>query len=149
MTTSLTYFIISFFIGLVLVAPYLWWLNRLSLNRLNQAAGVGLIVAAIIYIGFAWFNGNEPWLLVEALGVLLYGLSAWLAWRFSILWLAAGWGLHPLWDVWVHWLGLGSHIAPAWYAIACLSFDFAVAIYIVKRSGLRPLLHHESNGGNN
>ncbi|MCG8412901.1 MAG: hypothetical protein MI746_01670 [Pseudomonadales bacterium] len=127
----MAYFSISFVLGLIFVAPYLAWVHRLSLRDANKALGFGLFIAAVIYIGFAWFNGNGNWLVVELIGVAVYGLAVWLALRYSILWLAAGWVFHPVWDVCVHWLGPGTHIVPAWYAIACLSFDLAVAIFIV------------------
>ena len=140
MDVSNSYFVISFILGLVLAALYLYWLNRLNELRFRQAASVGLVIAALIYIGFAWFYGDRQWLIVELLGVAAYSTAALLALRYSALWLAVGWGLHPIWDLWVHWLGPGTHIVPAWYAIACLSFDLLVAGYIVMRSDIKSLL---------
>ena len=131
MTTSYGYFFISFFLGFVIVVPYILWLQRLGPKQLCQAAAIGLVVAAVIYIGFSLFNADRSWVMVEVLGVLAYGLAAWLAIRYSLLWLAAGWGLHPIWDVWLHWLGPGSDIVPPWYAIACLSFDVALGVFVI------------------
>ncbi len=139
MDVSNSYFAISFILGLALAALYLYWLNRLHDLRFKQAASAGLVIAALIYIGFAWFYGDGQWLLVEVLGVLAYGVAVLLALRHSVLWLAVGWGLHPIWDLWVHWLGPGAYIVPAWYAIACLSFDLLVAGYIVMRSDITSL----------
>ena len=48
----------------------------------------------------------------------------------SVWWIVAGWALHPLWDVGVHFLGPGRSFAPETYTIACLSFDLLVAAYI-------------------
>jgi len=140
MDVSNSYFLISFILGLVLAVLYLYWLNRLNDVQFKQAASAGLMIAAFIYIGFAWFYGERQWLIVELLGVGVYGTAALLALRYSVLWLAVGWGLHPIWDLWVHWLGPGTHIVPAWYAIACLSFDLLVAGYIVMRSDMKSLL---------
>jgi hypothetical protein len=57
-----------------------------------------------------------------------YGLaqSAW-----PPYWIAAGWAAHPLWDFPLHYLGPGHSFAPESWAIACVSFDLVVAVYIV------------------
>lgn len=47
------------------------------------------------------------------------------------------WAAHPLWDVGLHLLGGGRDFAPAWYAIACISFDGVVALYLAFRCGRR------------
>jgi hypothetical protein len=44
--------------------------------------------------------------------------------------------LHPLWDVVLHYVGPGHSFTPWAYAIACVSFDWLVAIYIVIGYGL-------------
>ena len=41
-----------------------------------------------------------------------------------------GWATHPLWDVGVHLVNRQPNVAPAWYEIACVSFDFIVAAYV-------------------
>ena len=93
-----------------------------------------LIVAAIIYVLFAIIWGNTTWMVIEIIGVPTYGLFAWAAMRYSSYWLAIGWLLHPLWDAWLHLLGPGKTVAPAWYAIACITFDILVAGYIFYRA---------------
>ena len=55
----------------------------------------------------------------------------WLGLRRSPLWLAAGWALHPVWDIALHFFGPGRAFAPETYTIACLSYDLVVAGYIV------------------
>ncbi|TKB43139.1 DUF6010 family protein [Thalassotalea mangrovi] len=55
------------------------------------------------------------------------------------IWLALGWLLHPVWDIGLHLQGPGWHIVPPWYAVACVSFDILVAIYIVWRIRNQPL----------
>jgi hypothetical protein len=94
--------------------------------------GLGLVVAALIYVVFAlWSNALSLWLLIELAGVALYGTAGLLGMRGSIWWLAAGWALHPVWDVVLHSLGAGSVFAPQWYVFACVSFDLLVAGYVV------------------
>jgi uncharacterized protein DUF6010 len=91
-----------------------------------------LFAAAGAYLGFA-FNPSTPrvWLLVELLQCIAYGTLGLYGWRGSPYWLALGWVLHPLWDFGVHHLGPGREFAPLGYVIACISFDWVVALYIV------------------
>lgn len=119
--------------GLILVAPLLYFANAKNLEGANRLLGRALMVAALIYVGFAAAWGNSYWLLFETLGIPLFGFFYWLSLRGSSLWLAVGWLLHPVWDVPLHLLGPGSQIAPQWYAITCVSFDVAVALYIIHR----------------
>ena len=100
---------------------------------MKHLLGISLIIAAIIYIGFAVVWGSPVWVAVEALGALFYTLFYWLSIKYSALWLSLGWILHPVWDVVLHLFGPGSQVAPEWYAIACLSFDIVVAVYILHR----------------
>ena len=51
----------------------------------------------------------------------------------GIIWLSLGWLLHPVWDIAVHLFGPGHEVAPAGYAVACVSFDIAVAVYLAKK----------------
>lgn len=95
-----------------------------------------LFAAAGAYFGFATLGrevvGARPiWTLVELLQVVVFGAMALLGLRGSPYWLAAGWALHPLWDVLLHYIGPGQAFTPWTYAIACISFDWLVAIYIV------------------
>jgi hypothetical protein len=53
--------------------------------------------------------------------------------RGSPMWLAAGWALHPVWDIALHYFGPGRAVAPETYAIACLSYDLLVAAYPSRR----------------
>jgi hypothetical protein len=96
-----------------------------------------LIVAAGAYFGFAIGAGAGPrWTLVELAQCIVYGAMALLGLRGSPYWLAAGWALHPVWDVALHYFGPGRSFAPWTYAIACISFDLVVALYIVVAYGV-------------
>jgi hypothetical protein len=100
----------------------------------RRILGVGLVVAAAIYVGFAVAGGaTARWIGVEVVGVVLYGALAALGMVGSLGWLAAGWALHPVWDVGLHLLASGSAFSPAWYAIQCVGFDLVVAAYLAMR----------------
>ena len=95
-----------------------------------------LFIAAGAYFGFATLGrdvvGSPPiWMLVEIAQVIVFGSLGLLGLRGSPYWIAAGWALHPFWDVVVHYIGPGSSFTPWTYAIACISFDWLVALYIV------------------
>jgi hypothetical protein len=95
-----------------------------------------LFVAAGAYFGFATLgrdvvDTHPIWILVELAQVVVFGTLALLGLRGSPYWLAAGWALHPIWDIVLHYIGPGNAFTPWTYAIACLSFDWLVAIYIV------------------
>jgi uncharacterized protein DUF6010 len=56
--------------------------------------------------------------------------------RRSAYWIAAGWALHPVWDIALHYIGPGRTFAPWSYTIACGTFDLIVAGYVVLAYGL-------------
>ena len=90
-----------------------------------------LIIAALAYVAFAVRAGEGAfWMVGELVGVGIYGIMGLLGLRGSPMWLAAGWALHPLWDVVLHYFGPGSSFAPISYTIPCVSFDLLVAVYI-------------------
>src|SRR5215218_187692 len=102
---------------------------------------IWLFIAAGAYFGFATLGrdvvGTSPiWMLVEIAQVIVFGALALLGLRGSPYWIAAGWALHPFWDVVLHYIGPGDSFTPWTYAIACISFDWAVAIYIVIAYGV-------------
>lgn len=121
-------------IGALLGGGLAWFAHR-SRTGWYRVLGLGLIVAAAIYVGFALRADDAArWLGVEAIGLLSFGAMGWLGLSGRAWWLVAGWGLHPLWDVPLHYSGAGAGIAPDWYAIACLSFDLVVAAYVAART---------------
>lgn len=116
--------------GLILAAPLIYLANKGSKAYNIRLLGIALIAAAFVYVAFAITWGTGEWVLIELLGVPIYALFYFLAKRYSVYYLALGWLLHPIWDIVLHYCGPGSHIAPQWYAIACISFDIAVASYL-------------------
>jgi hypothetical protein len=96
-----------------------------------------LFVADGAYFGFALLAAPGPiWVLAELMQVIVFGAMGLLGLRGSVWWLAAGWALHPLWDVVLHYLGPGYSFAPITYTIPCLSFDLLAAAYIAIAYGL-------------
>ncbi len=121
---------IQILLGIVLALPFVMLAGR-SYQPTHMLA-TGLLLAALIYVGFAVFGGAESsWIGVELSGVLFYGFFAWLGLKQSIYWLSAGWGLHLLWDVGLHQFTTGSVYTPSWYPPVCIGFDLAVAALIL------------------
>lgn len=114
-------------LGVALALPYIA-VGRRQQGRPARAwwAG-GLVVASLVYVGFASAGGAAlAQLAIEVGGVAVYGLFATLGLRGYRGWVAAGWLLHPLWD-----LGVGhGGAAPEWYLWTCLAFDAAVGLWL-------------------
>ncbi len=122
---------IQLLLGAVLAVPFVLYVR--SRRGEDPIYAQGLVVAALIYVGFAVAAGAGAGALVtEIIGVLLFGAVAWLGVRRAALWLAAGWAAHVGWDLLLHPLA-GSGYAPAWYVRACVGFDLAVAAWIALR----------------
>lgn len=91
--------------------------------------GVGLVVAALIYVGLALPTGDGRWLILETAGVAIFGGVAW----FGLVrpgWLAIGWMAHVIWDVGLH-LDRAQSVVGTWYPLACIGFDLIVAGYLL------------------
>ena len=74
-----------------------------------------LFVAAGAYFGFATLGRDvvgSPaiWILIELAQVIVIGALALLGLRGSPYWIAAGWALHPFWDVVLHYMGPDTHL---------------------------------------
>ena len=123
------------FAALAVIVPA-FLLSRFTRDIIGRSVLViFLLAAAGAYFGFATLGrdvvGTHPiWTLVELAQVIVFGAIALLGLRGSPYWIAAGWALHPVWDIVVHYIGPGQSFTPWTYAIACLSFDWLVAIYI-------------------
>jgi uncharacterized protein DUF6010 len=91
--------------------------------------GLGLLVAALIYVGLALPTADGRWVALEAAGVAIYGGIAWLGLRRPTA-LAVGWMAHVVWDVALH-LGRTQPIVGPWYPIACVGFDLVVGGFLL------------------
>lgn len=127
----MSYYIIWLVAGLVLGTGFILFARSSFPKKEGQTFSISLLIVALIYIGFALAWGTVNWVGIETIGVFFYGLLAWLGLRKHILWTALGWALHPIWDAGLHLWGPGFEVVPDWYAIACISFDGVVALYIL------------------
>ena len=116
-------------LGAILGALFIRFAGSRSPDGKLRFFAVGLVVAAVIYVGFALADGVE-WIALEAAGVVLFVLLAYAGVRHSPLLLALGWTLHVGWDVGLH-LARQQVVVPAWYPSVCISFDLLVAGYVV------------------
>lgn len=108
-----------------------WYSSSYSLARITKMWAIGLLIVALIYLGFAGYQQMDaPHLLLEIIGIIVYGSFAFLSLRYGVLWLATGWILHVAWDALVHpyW---AAPCAPSWYPGACLGFDLVVAAFLI------------------
>ena len=65
-------------------------------RRTRQILFRGLVVAALAYVIFSVHGRTSAsWVLLELLGVCIYGGMAFLGLRRSPWWMVAGWALHP------------------------------------------------------
>ena len=124
--------VVGVVVGMLGGAAYLSWVRRSRLNEERRLA-IGLVVAALIYVGFAVVGGTGlAQIGIELGGVVAFGGIAVVALGKRIEWFALGWGLHVLWDVVLHSPEMS--FVPAWYPIACVAFDAMVAGYALARS---------------
>jgi hypothetical protein len=95
-----------------------------------RVLALGLVVAALIYVGLALAGSGREWLAIEMAGLVLFGCLAWLGLRASRWWLAMGWVAHVAWDVGLH-LDRAQAVVAAWYPLLCVGFDLVVAGFLV------------------
>lgn len=122
-------------VGGILAVPCLYSSDREPLHRARHRFGLGLVTAAVIYVGFAlWWPHDDGWLVIEAAGIVLYSSFYLLALYLDNLYiLAVGWLLHPVWDCF-HMAGTeGAKHTPEWYVYACIGFDIIMAVVIAWR----------------
>jgi metal-dependent hydrolase (beta-lactamase superfamily II) len=101
-------------------------------NYEGRAWALFLLLAALIYVGFAAFNGADArWTKVEVGGLVGFGLVAAIGWHWAVL-VGVGWLAHASWDVFVHPGGLPGYV-PFWYPPLCLGFDVFVGSFLITR----------------
>jgi hypothetical protein len=113
----------------ILLAMLLVWLAERRPARARFIYGVALVVAALIYVGFAVLGGADArWLGIEAFGVALFGAAAYVGVTAAPLVLALAWIAHISWD----FFHSGSAYTPGWYIFLCAGFDAVIAIAVFK-----------------
>lgn len=121
--------LIELIIGVILAIGFILLARRsVNFTKEKRIYAVGLVVAALIYVGFGVFSDSVAWKIIELLGVLVYALFAWLGLKKSGWFLAVGWALHVVWDAGLH--GASTPFVPHWYIAGCIGFDLLLAGYI-------------------
>ncbi len=128
--------VIALLLGTVLSLGLVRLARTFPPKRERRVYAVGLVIAALVYVGFGAAGGaGAQWLALETLGLLLYGAAAWAGLRGRTWLLAAGWAAHIGWDVLLHLSGAGSEYTPHWYPWLCVSFDLVMAGAVLASSG--------------
>lgn len=120
--------ILEIMIGVLLTLPFIPLVNKLSVQWRDRYLALSLVLAGLIYVGFAMIWGNREWVLIEMVGLLACVIFAVLGLLRSSLFIALGWFMHPVWDVGLHTLVDHEHV-PGWYPGVCIGVDWAVAAY--------------------
>jgi hypothetical protein len=108
--------------------------RRLGQKRELRIYAIGLVSAALIYVGFAVFGGASiSWLVLELGGLALFSLVAIVGLRINVWALVLGWVAHVVWDVSLHKVS-ELEFVPKWYPIFCVGFDVLLAGYIAMRA---------------
>ena len=124
--------LIEIVIGVFLAIGYILLVRRSrSYTGEKRSFAIGLVVVALIYVGFGLLSGSLKWMLIELVGIPIYTLFAWLGLKKSGWYLVVGWALHPLWDAGLH--DYSTPFVPHWYIGGCIGFDLLVACYIALR----------------
>ena len=117
-------------LGAVLGGLFVLVARRSGRTAETRLLAFGLVLAALIYVVVALPGADRGWLTLEAAGLGLFGVLAWLGVRASLWWLALGWVAHVAWDVGLHLERTQAVVAP-WYPLLCVGFDLVVAGYLL------------------
>ncbi|GAA1755481.1 DUF6010 family protein [Kocuria aegyptia] len=127
----------SYLLGGAVNGAILAFVAYLLSRYVRDIAGRALLAVVLVatggfYVGFAITAGAGPhWVVLELVQTGVLATFAVLGLRRFPYWLAAGWALHPLWDIPLHLWGPGHAFAPEAYAVSCLTYDWAVALYVI------------------
>jgi hypothetical protein len=124
-------------LGAVLGGLFVLAARRCTSTGETRLLAFGLLIAAFIYVVLALPGADWRWLGLEAAGLGVFGLLAWLGVRASLWWLALGWVAHVGWDVGLHLERTQAVVAP-WYPLGCVGFDLLVAGYLLGQASARP-----------
>ena len=110
--------------GLIVVAR---WGGR----NLPHLAGYALIAACSIYVGLGLGSDNpNSWSAVEMTVVAVFGSLVFLSRLTSVWVLVAALLIHPVWLIYVHYMGAASLFTPAPLVFANAGFDLGLALYL-------------------
>lgn len=117
-----------FIVGAVSALPLLA-LARACGRYAGLVCAAALVLAALVYVGFAVRAGQWGLSGVEWLGLVLFTAGAWAGLKSPRL-LAMGWAAHAVWDLCFYARAGAVPYVPEWYAAVCAGFDLAVAAYL-------------------
>ncbi len=120
--------VVFFFIGAIAASALAALVSTRGRKENARFWAAALVVAALIYIGFALRAPLGHLFLLESAGVVVYGFLAWLGVARSSWYLAIGWIGHVLWDMFQP--VSSKTFVPAWYPVSYAGFDTAVAIWL-------------------
>lgn len=123
-------------VGILAAAGFIFIARKRGVRGEIRLYAAGLIIAALIYVGFSVFSPTVSWKLFEMLGIFIYLPFAYLGVKRSVAWLGAGWVLHGVWDAGFH-LSETAVFVPGWYPLACLGFDLFLGGYLLFWRGVR------------
>ena len=124
-------YLIAILAGLAFTISCILIARRWRIER--ELFGYGLLLGSLWYVGFGFYEGlSAASLLPQILAAVFFAAMAILGLTRSMVFIAAGWGTHIIWDYAGHYLG--AMPGPWWTAPACLGFDPVVAAYLLARS---------------
>jgi len=123
--------------GGILAAILIYYYRGLSNRGARKFFANTLVLAALIYVGFALVGflfgwASISWLLIEFLGVAIYFAFARVGLRRTVWLLSLGWAFHVFWDIGLHFSDKITFV-PSFYPGACIGFDLVFAAYIACR----------------
>lgn len=121
--------VLQLLIGVVACGVFIILARRLSWEQELRLYAQALVIAALIYVGFAAREVTFGWMALELTGLAMFTLAAVLGVKTSTWMLALGWGVHAAWDVMLHKLTDVAFV-PHWYPAVCVGFDLLLAAYI-------------------
>ena len=116
--------------GALACVVYVLAARRAGPGREPKVYAVGLVLAALVYVGFAAAGGAaRRWWVLESVGLVLFSAAALLVTRRNVWALALGWAAHAAWDFLLHGPADAAFV-PGWYPAVCAGFDLALALYL-------------------
>jgi hypothetical protein len=113
-------------------AAFILLARRLAPRNELRLYALGLITAALVYVGFVARGASLAWLALELAGLAVFTLAAFAGVKISPWILAGAWAAHAAWDVLLH-QSSGADFVPAWYPPVCAGFDLLLAGYVAAR----------------
>ncbi len=115
--------------GAVAGAGFCAYVHRRHPRHETLVYAAALVYIAAVYVGPALARGapGDAFELLASVGFFLLAIAGLAG---AEVWLAAGYILHGMWDAF-H-VDLAHTVLPAWYAPACIGFDWVVGVWILR-----------------